>query len=149
MPLFYGFSTQHVDKVRPSLVEPGADGGQGPAATKPRISRKFRTIDEQLVIQDFINALNIPQGQKVGNPGYGTTLWNFIFEPNTLEVRAAIEEEVRRVGTLDPRLQINSVETTSQEHGILLEVELAVTPFNNAEMLGIYFDQRAGSAYGV
>ena len=149
MPLFYGFSTQHVDKVRPSLVTPGADGGLSPSNSKPRISRKFRTVDEQLVIQDFINALNFPQGQKVGNPGYGTTLWNFIFEPNTLEVRAAIEDEVRRVGSQDPRLQINSVETTSQEHGILLEVELAVTPFNNAEMLGIYFDQRANTAYGV
>ena len=149
MPIFYGFSTQHVDKVRQNNIDPGVDGGMGPNGTKPQVSRKFRTTDEQLVIQDFINALNIPQGQKVGNPGYGTTLWNFIFEPNTLEVRTAIEDEVRRVAATDPRLQVNSVETTSQDHGILLEVEMAVTPFNNAQMLGIYFDQRANSAYGV
>lgn len=149
MPIFYGFSTQHVDKVRPSLVDRGADGGLGQNAPKPRVSRKFRTTDEQLVIQDFINALNFPQGQKVGNPGYGTTLWTFIFDPNVLEVRTAIEDEIRRVAAQDPRLQVNSVATSSHDHGILLEVELAVTPFNNAQTLGIYFDQKANSAYGV
>lgn len=149
MPLFYGFSTQHVDNVRPTQVEQGADGGSGTPSNIVRYNRKFRTLDEQLVIQDFINALNIPQGQKVGNPGYGTTLWNFIFEPNIVEVQKALELEIRRVAALDPRINVNSVATYAKDNGILIEVEMAVTPFNNAQTLAVYFDQQANSAYGV
>ena len=49
--------------------------------------------------QDFINALNIHQGSKPGNPAYGTSLWSFIFEPNTDDIRLALEEEIKRVAS--------------------------------------------------
>ena len=39
----------------------------------------------------FINALNISQGQLPGKPGYGTTLWSFIFDPNTADVQFELE----------------------------------------------------------
>lgn len=149
MATFIGFSTQHVDNTRPANANQGAEGGAGTATLPARYGRKFRTLDEQLVIQDFINALNIPQGQKVGNPGYGTVLWDFIFEPNTLETRTRVEDELRRVASSDPRLDLNSVLIHDHDNGILLEVELAVTPFNNAQTLEILFDQQAGSAFGV
>jgi phage baseplate assembly protein W len=149
MATFIGFSTQHVNNTRPVNANQGVEGGAGTATLPARYGRKFRTLDEQLVIQDFINALNIPQGQKVGNPGYGTVLWDFIFEPNTLETRTRVEDELRRVASLDPRLNLNSVITYDHDNGILLEVELAVTPFNNAQTLEILFDQQAGSAFGV
>lgn len=149
MATFIGFSTQHVDNTRPANAFKGAEGGAGTSTLPARYGRKFRTLDEQLVIQDFINALNIPQGQKVGNPSYGTVLWDFIFEPNTLETRTRVEDELRRVASSDPRLNLNSVLTHDHDNGILLEVELAVTPFNNAQTLEILFDQQAGSAFGV
>jgi phage baseplate assembly protein W len=108
--------------------------------------KKFRMIDEQLVIQDFINALNIPQGQKVGQPGYGTTLWNFIFEPNTADLKRQVENEIRRIGNLDPRMLINSIQVYSREHGILLEVEMAVTPYNQPLVIGVFFNQQSNAA---
>jgi phage baseplate assembly protein W len=149
MTTFIGFSTQHVENTRPSQAQRGTEGGASPSNQITRYGKKFRTTDEQLVIQDFINALNIPQGQKVGNPGYGTTLWDFIFEPNTLDTRIRVEDEIRRVASLDPRLNLNSVVTYDKDNGILLELELAITPFNNAQTLSIMFDQNAGSAFGV
>ena len=108
--------------------------------------KKFRIVDEQLVIQDFINALNIQQGQKVGQPGYGTSLWSFVFEPNTTDVRTQLENEVRRVANQDPRMILNSVKTFPQENGILIELEMAVAPFNNAQTLGIFFNNSTNTA---
>ena len=108
--------------------------------------KKFRMVDEKLVIQDFINALNIQQGQKVGNPAYGTSLWSFVFEPNTVDVRFQLETEIRRVAGLDPRMILNSVKTYPQENGILIELEMAVTPFNNAQTLSVFFSNASGSA---
>ena len=108
--------------------------------------KKYRTVDEQLVIQDFINAMNIQQGQKVGNPGYGTTLWSFVFEPNTADVQIQLELEIRRVASLDPRMLLNNVTAFPYEQGILIEVELAIAPFNNAQTLGIFLNNNNNTA---
>ena len=97
-------------------------------------------------MQDFVNALNIPQGQKVGQPQYGTTLWSFVFEPNTFDVQNRLEAEIRRVASLDPRLELNYVRAFPQENGILIEIELAVTPFNNPNQLSIFFDNNTNRA---
>lgn len=149
MAIFIGFSTVSVDAVRKTQVNTGADGGAG-SITNPIITnRKFRTVDEQLVLRDFLNALNIPQGQKPGNPKYGTTLWSFVFEPNTLDVQTQLESEIKRVALADPRMILSSVLAYPQEGGILLEIEMSVTPFNNVEQLSIMFDQKTSRATSV
>jgi phage baseplate assembly protein W len=84
--------------------------------------------------------LNIRQGQKVGQPGYGTTLWSFVFEPNTNDTQYKLQTEVQRVASLDPRLIVNSVVAFPQELGILIEVEIAVAPFNQAQVLSLFVD---------
>lgn len=140
MPQYIGFSTIGANLPKTTNRVGGDSGGVG-SITKPIVlGKKFRVVDEPLVIQDFINALNIPQGQKVGQPDYGTTIWSFVFEPNTLDTQFKIENEVKRVASSDPRLQLNTVKSYPQDNGILIEVEMAVTPFNNATVLSIFFD---------
>lgn len=107
---------------------------------------KFNIYDAQLVIQDFINALSIPLGSKVGQPSYGTTLYNFIFEPNTIENATAIENEIRRVAAQDPRIDLGYVKAFSQDNGVLVEVTISVTPFNNPIKQTISFTQNANRA---
>ena len=98
------------------------------------------------MVRDFINALNIQQGQKVGNPGYGSTIWSFVFEPNDAQTQFKIENEIRRIANSGPRLIVNTVNSYTQEHGILLEVELAIAPFNNAEILNVFFNSLTNTA---
>lgn len=143
MATFVGFSTQNADAVRTLQINTGVDGGAG-SVTKPiKYSRKFRVVDQDLVLQDFLNSLNITQGQLPGRPEVGTTLWTFIFEPNVLETRLQLETEVRRMASFDPRLIINTVSSYPQGNGILLEIELAVTIFNDPIQLQIFFDQNS------
>ena len=149
MATFIGFNTQNADAVRTTQVNTGVDGGAGSINKPIRYGKKFRLTDHELVIQDFINALNIPQGQKPGNPSYGTTLWSFIFEPNTLDTRIQLENEIRRVASENPRIDLNSVTVFPQENGILIETELAISPFNDVMELAIYFDQSTSQAQSV
>jgi phage baseplate assembly protein W len=146
MPTFIGFSTQQLDTVRNSQVLAGGDGGAGSIVSPIKPNKKFRTVDQDLVIRDFINLLNIPQGQKPGRPDYGTSLWSFVFEPNTFDVQMQLEAEVKRVASLDPRLQLNSVISYPQENGILIEMELAISPFNDVLTLSVLFDQNTSRA---
>jgi len=146
MPSYIGFSTIGANLPRSTNLTAGADGGFGSIVRPINSGRKYRSVDESLVIQDFVNALNIHQGQKVGQPGYGTTLWSFVFEPNTIDVQIQLEQEIRRIASQDPRLLLNSVKAFPQENGILIEVELSISPFNNAQLLSIFFDNQSNRA---
>lgn len=148
MAIFVGFSTQHVNMPR-TIVNQGVDGGGSVITNNVKYGKKYKITDSDLVIQDFINALNIPQGQKPGKPSYGTTLWSFIFEPNTVDTQLQLENEIRRVASLDPRINLNTLTAYPSDLGILIEVELAITPFNNAQTLSIMFDQASSSAFGL
>ena len=146
MPTYIGFSTIGANEPKTTNASTGIDGGTGGVLQPTIPGKKYRLVDEALVVRDFINALNIQQGQKVGNPGYGSTIWSFVFEPNDAQTQFKIENEIRRIASNDPRLIINTVKSYTQENGILLEVELAIAPFNNAEILNVFFNSLTNTA---
>jgi phage baseplate assembly protein W len=146
MPSYIGFSTINANKPKTTNALPGEDGGPGNILRGIVFGKKFRMVDTPLVLQDFINALNIRQGEKVGQPEYGTTLWSYVFEPNTTDMQFQLENELRRVASQDPRLELNQVRAFPQENGILVELELSVYPFNQAQIVSIYFDGTSSRA---
>lgn len=146
MPTYVGFSTINANKPKTTTALPGVDGGVGGVLQSLNPGKKFRLVDAPLVVQDFVNALNIQQGQKVGNPAYGTNIWSFIFEPNDAQTQFKIEEEIKRVANSDPRLILNTVKSYPQDNGILIEIELAVAPFNDASIVNVFFDNLSNQA---
>lgn len=144
MPIFIGFSTQDVNQPR-TIETTGAFGGPGTTMpTQPRIGKKYRLTDQRLVIRDLINALSIKQGDKVGQPTYGTTMWSYVFEPNISENREAMETEIRRVVGLDSRILLNNVAMNHQENGVMFELEVAFQPFNQPMTLGLLMERSSG-----
>jgi phage baseplate assembly protein W len=104
--------------------------------------KKFTLTDFDLIKRDLLNAFNIRQGQLPGRPAYGTVIWDFLFEPQTIQTQNGIEAEIQRVAGGDPRIYISDVQTYPQENGILIEIQLTVVPTQNAEILSIFFDQQ-------
>ena len=145
MAIYVGFTTQNSNRPRTSDATSGVDGGVGSLSKPIVIGKKYRLTDQLLVQQDFINALNIRQGSKVGNPAYGTILWDFIFEPNSPETNGQIELEVRRVASLDPRIVLGSVQPYPSDKGVLIEIQLAFQPFNNETSLSLFFSKTVGT----
>jgi phage baseplate assembly protein W len=110
--------------------------------------KKFTLTDFELVKRDLLNAFNIRQGQLPGRPGYGTVLWDYLFEPQLEELQTAIEREVQRVAGGDPRIYISDIQTFPQNNGILIQIELTVIPSTDAERLSIFFDlQQRNASY--
>jgi phage baseplate assembly protein W len=144
MATYIGFSTVGANQPR-ELDRPGRFGGPGSTTYEPRLGRKYVLTDEQLVIRDLLNALSIKQGDKVGQPQYGTTLWTYVFEPQTEATQQMITTEVRRVMGLDPRIILNSLGVYAQNNGILLQVEMAFSPFNNAIKTSFFLNKYDGS----
>lgn len=146
MAQYLGFSTIDANKPKTTNAPGGVDGGVGSILNGINPGKKFKLTDQNLVIRDFINALNIRQGEKVGQPSYGTALWNFVFEPNTPDMQFALDNEIRRVASQDPRILIDYVKAYPQENGILMEVQMAIQPYNQALLLSVFFDSTTNKA---
>jgi len=109
-------------------------------------NKNFVLVDYELIKQDLLNAFNIRQGELVGRPGYGTILWTFLFENQSVDLQTAIYDEVQRVIAGDPRLYLNNIVMYPQANGILLELNLQTVATTSVEILSIFFDENSRSA---
>lgn len=108
--------------------------------------KTFTLTDFDLIKRDLLNAFNIRQGQVPGRPQVGTTIWDFVFEPQVIQTQNQLQAEIQRVVAGDPRLVVSDVQAYPQENGILIEIALTVIPSQNAELLSIFFDQQQRKA---
>jgi phage baseplate assembly protein W len=108
--------------------------------------KKFTLIDFELIKRDLLNAFNIRQGQLPGRPGYGTVLWDYLFENQVDAVQQGIINEVQRVAGGDPRIFISNINVYPEENGMLIELELQTVGGVNAEILNVFFNQVSRSA---
>ena len=108
--------------------------------------KKFTLLDNALIKRDLLNALNIRNGQLVGRPAYGTSLWDNLFENQSADIQRNITQELQRVVGGDPRVQISELQLFPEENGMLIQMELIFVPGTNAESLSIFFDQSSRRA---
>jgi phage baseplate assembly protein W len=108
--------------------------------------KKFTLTDFELIQRDLLNAFNIRQGELPGRPGYGTVLWDYLFENQVEQLTQQIRAEVQRVAGGDPRIFLNDVQFFPQENGILIQLQVTVVNTANAEILSIFFDQQQRTA---
>lgn len=107
---------------------------------------KFTLLDFELVKRDLANAFNIQQGQLPGRPGYGTTIWSFVFENQSAETQNAILAEIERVVGQDPRIVATQANIYPQANGLLIEVQIQTVGGVDAQTLSIFFDQQSNQA---
>lgn len=108
--------------------------------------KKFTLTDFDLIKRDLLNAFSIRQGELPGRPGYGTALWDFVFENQVEQLSQQLRAEVQRVAGGDPRLTINDIQMFPQENGILIQLQITVINTTNAEILSIFFDEQTRNA---
>jgi phage baseplate assembly protein W len=104
-------------------------------------NKYFTLTDFELIKRDLLNAFNIRQGELVGRPAYGTTLWDMLFENQTQDTLQSMYTEIQRVAAGDPRIYISALEVFPQENGILIQLELTIVPTTDAQRLSVFFDQ--------
>lgn len=108
--------------------------------------KKFTLVDYELIRRDLMNAFNIRQGQLPGRPGYGTILWDFMFESQDQTTQQSIINEVQRVAAGDPRLVVVDIQCFPQQNGFLLALEIQVVPSTDVQRLSLFFDQSQRTA---
>ena len=111
--------------------------------------KKFTLTDAELIRRDLLNAFNIRQGQLPGLPGYGTSLWDYIFEQQTPDTQAQVIQEVTRVAAQDPRVSLQDVQMFPWDNGMLIQLEVTFVSSSESEMLALFFNSSTNTAsYG-
>ena len=109
-------------------------------------NKKFTLTDFPLIQRDLLNAFNIRQGELPGRPGYGTVIWEFLFENQLEQLQQDIRAEIQRVCGGDPRIILSDIQVFPQENGMLIQIAITVINTTNAEILSIFFDQQQRNA---
>jgi len=121
MPNFRGFSTINKDK-------------------------KFTLTDRDLIKRDLLNAFELRAGSVVGRPEVGTTIWDYIFDPNDTLTANRIEAEIRRIIGLDERLELHDVVVTNAVNTIRAHVSVSIATEKSSEDFYITFVEATQTA---
>lgn len=113
-------------------------------STQDPLARTVTMYDFDVVKQDLLNYFNTRQGERVMNPGWGTIIWDRLYDPFTEEVRSAIEEDIKKIIASDPRVNITSVVITEADFGLVLEVTLTFVATSQVDVMRLNFDKQAG-----
>ena len=109
-------------------------------------TRKFRLTDFELIKRDLLNHFNVRRGEKLMRPTFGCDIWNYLFEPMTEEVKNKIVDEVKTVIDYDPRVNADSINITSYEQGIQIELDLSLVDTDQRSSMVLRFDQNQSAA---
>jgi phage baseplate assembly protein W len=104
----------------------------------------FQLYDLQLVKQDIINHFHIRQGELLSNPGFGTIIWDILYEPLTESLKQIIAENVTKIVNYDPRVSVTSITIDQYESGLQIDTTLLFLPYNISENMRLSFDQNNG-----
>ena len=74
-------------------------------------------------------------------PNFGTTIYDLIMNPLDTYVEQEVRDEVVRICTKDPRINIQEIFTQVIDHTIRVQVQLTLKPFLDEETLLVEYTQ--------
>lgn len=97
----------------------------------------------ELAKQDLMNHFYIRKGEKWTDPTFGCDLELYVFEPLDNITQNAINEEVYRVVSYDPRFEVvdSNIRVEQDAHTVTVSVKLNYLPTTTATDLQIKFDR--------
>ena len=72
----------------------------------------FKIYDIELAKRDLLNEIYTRRGERLMSPEYGCAVWDVLFDPLTYELVNYIKEDILRIVSRDPRLELNTLDVT-------------------------------------
>lgn len=104
-------------------------------------SKKYVLTDFELAKRDLINYFNIRKGQKLMQPGFGTIIWDLLFDPLDEATQQTISQDINKIVNYDPRLRVGQVAISQQDTGFLIQLTLAYVPNDQTDTIVMNFNR--------
>jgi len=121
---------------------------------RQRVTRKpyfvgFNTVDQpnppysltniEIVKRDLHNHFATPLGARVMLPGFGTRIFNLLFDPFDEYTKNAIIEDAVRVVQTEPRVELVSVDVFQEDQALTVVMVLLFKPESVTDSLFVTF----------
>ena len=121
---------------------------------KQRITRKpyfvgFNTVGQpnppysltniDIVKRDINNQFATPIGSRVMLPGFGTRIYNFLFDPFDEYTKNSIIEDAVRVVQSDPRVELVSIDVFQEDQALTVALILLFKPESITDSMFVTF----------
>jgi phage baseplate assembly protein W len=103
--------------------------------------KKYSLTDFELAQRDLLNYFYIKKGERLMQANFGTIIWGLLFEPLDEHVQQAIRDDITRIVSYDPRLQVGQVAVKQIENGFLIQLTLTYVPTDQTAVLDLNFTQ--------
>ena len=110
-------------------------------STRGKIRPPYTVTNGEVVKVDLLNELYTRRGERVMRPNFGTTIYDLIMNPLDTYVEQEVRDEVVRICTKDPRINIQEIFTQVIDHTIRVQVQLTLKPFLDEETLLVEYTQ--------
>jgi phage baseplate assembly protein W len=96
----------------------------------------------ELAKQDLYNTFMTKRGERVMRPGYGTVIFDLLFDPFDEDLKDAVVEDATRIISEDPRVELVSLLVNELEHTLRLDIQLLYVPLDVIDTLFIEYDRQ-------
>lgn len=111
-------------------------------STIGRIRAPYTLRDEDLIKRDLLNEFYTKLGERVMRPNFGSIIWDLVMDPGTEDLEEAIKEDVAKVISRDPRVDLEDVFVLMLDHTIRIEVTISILPIRNTEKLYLEYQRK-------
>jgi phage baseplate assembly protein W len=92
-----------------------------------------------IVKRDILNQFATPMGSRVMLPGFGTRIYDYLFDPFDDYTKNAIIEDAVRVVSDDPRVALEQIDVFQQDQALNVVMVLNFVPESVTESLFVTF----------
>lgn len=103
--------------------------------------------DIKLINVDLMTSFMTRVGERLGRPDWGCHLWEMVWEQLTPVLREQIIDEVVRIVSLDPRLELDNVQIFELGSGFRIECTLTYLPWRVIDTFTATFEQNDRAYY--
>ena len=89
-----------------------------------KLTGPYTLVDFELVKQDLYNSFLTRRGERIMEPEIGSIIWELIMDPLDEITISAIEDDVRRIISSEPRVSLVDLNLIEESYGVTVEVKL-------------------------
>ncbi len=107
------------------------------------LQNRWKLEDTELIKRDILNHFQTRRGERLNNPGFGSIIWELIFEGMSDELRESILHDAQRILEAEPRVNVKDITIQQFQQGFQIEMDLYFVNQNIAESMYIQFNQES------
>lgn len=111
----------------------------------PAVGKTQVLYDQDLIKQELMNHFNTRKGERAMNTDYGFIGWDLLFDIQNGSNAKALEDDARRIISMDPRVEEQSIVVTPIDYGYQVSILLYFKVLDTVDELLMVFQNRQSS----